>query len=180
MIISSHFVALDGVIGSPERWHPAFASPESMDVLLGQVARVDGMLVGRRTFEEFAAYWPRQGDDVPAAKETNAIHKYVVSSTLREPDWGPTEVLAGDPVRAVGALRRRGLRLLLTGGRLTRTLLAAGMVDEVQLYLDPLIVGDGPRLFDGFGAQLRLELVRCTRLPSGVLHLVYLPVGRAR
>jgi dihydrofolate reductase len=177
MIISSHFVTLDGVIGSPEQWHPAFASAASMDVLLAQVARVDGLLLGRRTYEEFAAYWPRQGDDVPAAKETNAIRKYVVSSTLNNPDWGPAEVLAGDPVRSVNALNERGLTLFLTGGRLTRTLLAAGMIDEVQFYLDPFVAGDGLRLFAGFQAQARLELTQCTRLPNGVLHLVYRGAG---
>lgn len=174
MIISSHFVTVDGVIGSPEQWHPTFASPGSIDVLLTQVARADGLLLGRRTFEGFAAYWPRQGDDVPAAKETNAIRKYVVSSTLSDPDWGPTEVLAGDPVESVTALNERGLTLFQAGGQLTRTLLAAGMIDEVQFYLDPFVAGDGLRLFDGFRAQTRLELAQCTQLPNGVLHLVYL------
>ncbi|MFI0450114.1 dihydrofolate reductase family protein [Actinomadura sp. 6N118] len=177
MIISSHFVTLDGVIGSPEQWHPAFMSPESIDVMLTQLARADGLLLGRRTFEEFAAYWPRQGDDVMAAKETNAIRKYVVSSTLSDPDWGPTEVLAGDPVRSVNTLTEPGLTLWLTGGRLTRTLLAAGMIDEVQFYLDPFVAGHGLRLFDGLHAQLRLELAQCTQLPNGVLHLVYGPGG---
>lgn len=173
MIISSHFITLDGVIGSPERWHPAFMSPRSIDVLLTQLSRTDGLLLGRRTFTEFAAYWPGQGDDVPAAKETNAIRKFVVSSTLADPDWGPTEVLAGDPVQSVNALTDRGLTLLLTGGRLTRTLLAAGMIDEMQFYLDPVVLGDGPRLFDEFDAQVKLDLAQCTRLPNGVLHLVY-------
>lgn len=177
MIISSHFVTLDGVIGSPEQWHPAFVSPESIDVLLTQVARSDGLLLGRRTFEEFAAYWPRQGDDVPAAKETNALRKYVVSSTLSDPQWGPTEVLAGDPVQSVTTMNDRGLTLFLAGGQLTRTLLAAGMVDEMQFYLDPFIAGDGMHLFDGFQAQLRLDLAQCTQLPNGVLHLVYLAGG---
>jgi dihydrofolate reductase len=177
MIISSHFVTLDGVTGSPEQWHPAYASQESIDVLLSQVARVDGLLLGRRTFQEFAAYWPLQGDDVPVAKETNAIRKYVVSSTLGKPEWGPTEVLAGDPVRAVTTLNERGLTLFQTGGRLTRTLLAAGMIDEVQFYLDPFVAGEGLRLFDGFHERLRLELAECTRLPNGVLHLVYLAGG---
>ena len=94
MIITSHFITLDGVIASPEQWHPAFASPESMDVMLAQLRRADGMLVGRRTFAEFASWWPDQGDDVPAAKETNAIPKYVVSSTL--------ESLLGEGLRLFG------------------------------------------------------------------------------
>lgn len=177
MIISSHFVTVDGVVGSPERWHPPFVSPESISVLLAQLERTDGLLLGRRTFEEFAAYWPGQGEDVPVAKETNAICKYVVSSTLGEPDWGPVEVLAGDPVRSVQSLNERGLTLWLTGVGLTRTLLAAGMIEEMQLYLDPLVAGEGLRLFDGFDAQSRLRLVGCTPLPKGVLHLVYVPCG---
>jgi dihydrofolate reductase len=172
-IISSHFITLDGVIGWPEKWHPAFASAESIDVLRQQLARADGLLLGRRTFEEFAAYWPTQGDDVAVAKETNAIRKYVISSTLKTSDWGPTEILHGDPLQSAKSLNDRGLTLFLTGGQLARTLLAAGVVDEVQFYLDPLIVGDGMRLFDGFQAQLRLQLGQSTQLPSGVLHLVY-------
>jgi dihydrofolate reductase len=176
MIFTSHFITLDGVVGSPERWHPAFASSQSMDVLLAQMARSDGMLVGRRTFEEFASWWPHQSDDVPAAKETNAMRKYVVSATLTDPSWGPAEVLAGGPVAAAEELTRRGLTLMLPGSaQLTRTLLSAGLVNEMQLYVDPLVLGDGLRLLDGIAGQLRFALVDSTTLPHGVLHLVYHP-----
>lgn len=174
MIITSHFITLDGVIASPEQWHPAFASPESMDVMLAQLRRADGMLVGRRTFAEFASWWPDQGDEVPAAKETNAIPKYVVSSTLESPAWGPTEVLSDGPVQAVRTLDERGLTVFLPGSaELTGAVLAAGLVDEMQFYLDPVVLGEGLRLFGDERGQIRLELDRCTPLPHGVLHLVY-------
>lgn len=174
MIFATNFITLDGVIGSPERWHPAFTSPESMAVLLEQMARSDGMLVGRRTFEEFASWWPHQGDDVPVAPETNAMRKFVVSASLTEPSWGPTEVLTGGPVAAAEELNRRGLTVMLPGSaRLTRTLLSAGLIDEMQFYLDPLVLGDGLRLFDDLAGQSRFELVDITRLPHGVLFLVY-------
>lgn len=174
MIFTSHFITLDGVVGSPEQWHPAFASPDSMDVLLAQLARSDGMLIGRRTYEEFASWWPQQGDDVPAARETNAAHKYVVSSSLTSPAWGPVDVFADGPVAAAEELNSRGLTLMLPGSaQLTRSLLAAGLIDELQFYLDPMALGDGLRLFDGQSGQSRFTLADCTRLPQGMLHLVY-------
>lgn len=178
MIISSHFITMDGVIGSPEVWHPEFAAPESIDVLEAQLARVDGLLIGRRTYEEFAAYWPEQGDDVPLATTTNAIRKYVVSSTLDDPPWGPVDVLTDGPVRAAERLNAAGRTVFLTGGRLARTLMEADLVDELQLYLDPLTLGDGMRLFDRGTVQRRFELASCTSLPRGVLHLTYRAVHR--
>lgn len=174
MIFTSHFITLDGVIASPEQWHPAFASPASMDRLLGQMSRADGMLIGRRTYEEFADWWPDQDDQVPGAPETNAMPKYIVSTKLGAPAWGPAEVFEHGPVAAAEELTARGLTVMVPGSaQLTRALLAAGQIDELQLYLDPMVLGDGLRLFDGDRGQSRFSLAESVQLPEGMLHLVY-------
>ena len=174
MIFTSHFITLDGVVASPEQWHPAFNSPDSMAVLIGQMERADGMLVGRRTFDEFASWWPEQGDDVLGAKETNAMQKYVVSATRDDVSWGPTEILPGGAAAAAHEMARRDLTVMLPGSvQLTRALVSAGLVDEMQFYLDPLILGDGLRLFEQDHGQSRRELDGVTTLPNGMLHLVY-------
>lgn len=176
MIIASHFITLDGVFDAPEQWHPAFASDELYEVLLEQLGRVDGLLLGRRCYDEFAAFWPQQGDEVPVAAQTNASHKFVVSSRPELP-WGPAEVLPGGPVGAARELTRRGSSGWATGGRLTRSLLAAGLVDELQFFLDPIVLGAGRRLFDGEVGQSRFALVGQRLLPHGVLHLSYRAAG---
>ncbi|WP_152361923.1 dihydrofolate reductase family protein [Microlunatus speluncae] len=176
MIIASHFITLDGVFESPEQWHPAFVSDELYAVLLEQLARADGLLLGRRCYDEFAAYWPLQGDEVPVANETNAAHKYVVSSRPDLP-WGPAEVLPDGPAGAARELDRRGATGWATGGELTRSLLAAGLVDELQFYLDPIVLGQGRQLWQGEVGQSRFDLVGHRALPHGVLHLTYRASG---
>ncbi len=172
MIIASHFITLDGVFDAPEQWHPAFASDDLYEVLLEQLGRADGLLLGRRCYDEFAAFWPLQGDEVPVANETNAIHKFVVSSRPELP-WGPAELLPGGPAGAARELAGRGSTGWATGGELTRSLLAAGLVDELQFFLDPIVLGAGRRLFDGEVGQSRFGLDSQRLLPHGVLHLTY-------
>jgi dihydrofolate reductase len=82
MLYSTTFLTLDGVMADPHVWHPAYASREALDLLESQVAAAGTMLIGRRTYEEFASWWPGQGDEVPLARVTNAIRKDVVTSTL--------------------------------------------------------------------------------------------------
>lgn len=102
------------------------------------------------------------------------MRKYVVSATLADPAWGPAEVFSDGPVAAAEELNRRGLTLMLPGSaRLTRALFAAGLVDDMQFHLDPLMLGDGLRLLDGVRGQARFALAGCTTLPHGMLHLVY-------
>ncbi|MFC7406419.1 dihydrofolate reductase family protein [Georgenia alba] len=173
MILTSHFITLDGVVQAPEQWHTSFDSDEQIDALRDQLAGLDALLLGRRTYEEFAAYWPQQGDDVPLARETNGLHKLVVSSR-DEVGYQPAEVIAADVATAVREVNRRGLAVGVPGAtRLTRALLAADAVDEMQLFLDPVVLGTGERLFDGDVGQTRLTLTGTRELPHGVVHLTY-------
>ncbi|GIH95142.1 dihydrofolate reductase family protein [Planobispora siamensis] len=179
-ISATMFLTLDGVMEAPHLWHPAYVSDESLAVLAGQLAGATAMLLGRRTYEEFAGYWPHQPDDVPLAGATNGIRKYVLSRTLGNPGWGDTTVL-GEGVRAaVRTLAEREERVLVAGSaRLVRELLERGLLGELQITLDPLVAGRGRRLFADGAAPVRLELTGSRRLPHGVAHLVYRPAGMA-
>jgi dihydrofolate reductase len=142
---------------------------------------VDAFLLGRRTYEIFAASWPNATDpNDPVAKSLNMLPKYVASSTLRDPQWNNTTVLDGDLASAVQELKERnGRELQVHGsGRLVQFLLANDLVDRLNLLVFPVIVGAGRRLFpdSGIATGLALDDVRTT--PSGVAISVYRPSGR--
>jgi dihydrofolate reductase len=142
---------------------------------------VDAFLLGRRTYEIFAASWPNATDPTdPVASKLNTLPKYVASRTLNDPEWANTTVLAGDLIPAVRELKARdGRELQVHGsGVLVRSLLAADLVDRLNLLTFPVIVGAGRRLFpdDGIATGLALEASRTTG--SGVAISVYRPTGR--
>ena len=143
--------------------------------------RPSAFLLGRRTYDIFVGFWPNQHDpNDPVATKLNALPKYVVSSTLKDPAWANTTVLGGDLVQAIRDLKAQpGNELQVHGsGRLLRFLLEHGLVDTLRLEVFPVIVGKGMRLFPEDGPDTRLELVSSTTSPSGVQLLTYRPVGR--
>src|SRR4051812_10694689 len=141
-----------------------------------QSAASDAMLLGRRTFEDFRSYWPHREDDTTGTSAyLDGVAKYVVSSTLTEPGWENTTVLAGDPVEAVRALRDTdGADIVLTGSiSLGHALIQAGVVDELRLFTYPVVQGRGRRLFpDGF-QQDRLRLLDTRSFRSGITLATY-------
>jgi dihydrofolate reductase len=142
---------------------------------------VDAFLLGRRTYEIFAASWPNATDpNDPVAKSLNTLPKYVASSTLKDPQWNNTTVLDGDLVSAVQDLKERdGRELQVHGsGRLVQFLLANDLVDRLNLLVFPVIVGDGRRLFPDSGIATGLVLNESRTTPSGAAILVYRPSGR--
>jgi dihydrofolate reductase len=144
--------------------------------------QADAFLLGRRTYELFVGYWPRVTDEKdPVAGRLNTLPKYVVSGTLRDPEWANTTVLDGDVPTVIRELKERdGRELQVHGsGQLVRSLLAEDLVDKLNLLTFPVIVGDGKRLFpeSGLATGLTLESSRTTR--SGVTISVYRPSGRA-
>jgi dihydrofolate reductase len=178
MIYSTTFLTLDGVMSDPHVWHPAYASPESLDLLESQVAAAGTMLVGRRTYEEFAAWWPDQGDDVPLARVTNTMRKDVVTSTLDRLDWTNAHLAGPDPVAAARRLVAAHGDVAVPGSATpVRALLAAGVLDQVRVTIDPYVAGAGTRLFPDGGPDVRLTLVDRRSLPNGVVYLAYRPEG---
>jgi len=144
--------------------------------------RADAFLFGRRTHEIFAGSWGSWADpgDSPIWTALNTLPKYVASTTLTDPRWANTTVLSGDVAAAVGELKAKpGRELQVHGsGRLVRWLLDNDLVDEMNLFIFPVVVGQGTRLFPDTGRDRALELVESQATPSGVTIQVYKPTGR--
>lgn len=149
---------------------------EAPNILAEHLDSADAMLLGRKTYEEFAAYWPDQDDSMPLARRTNQIRKYVVSTTVDSFDWTNTQGAGGDLDEAVSAVRRAHDDVMVPGGaRLIRTLLGEGLIDEMRFYLDPVVVGVGLRLFSDEGERTSFQLADERGLPNGVRYLAYRP-----
>ena len=152
---------------------------------LGEVyRRADAFLFGRRTYEIFAGSWGTWADpgDSPIWTALNTRPKYVASTTLTEPRWAGTTVLSGDVAAAVRDLKawQPGELQVHGSGRLVRRLLEHDLVDELNLLVVPVIVGQGTRLFPDDGPDLALDLVESRAFPKGVTLQVYRPAGRPR
>jgi dihydrofolate reductase len=161
---------------------PLFDS-EAMTFVREVYERADAFLFGRRTYELFAGYWGAREDlEHPIAGALNAQPKYVVSNTLSEPRWANTTVLTGDVVAAIGELKAKpaGELQVHGSGALTRWLLENDLVDEMNLLVVPVVVGQGVRLFPDAGPQIALDLVDSRAFPQGVALQVYRPTGRPR
>jgi dihydrofolate reductase len=177
-LIATQNITLDGAIEMLDDWFdPGAQDADLVDEMRRQDEGVDGLLLGRRTFEDFRGYWPDQvgTDTTGIADYLDRVHKYVVSSTLAAPGWSPTTVLDGaDPADLVGDLKATdGGDIVVTGSiRLTRAVLAAGLVDEIRLFCYPVVQGRGRRLFPD-GTRRRLDLLETRAFANGVVLLRY-------
>ena len=186
-IVASEYISLDGIVesgctGRSPALSPAdeltsryFNSPEVGQEVGALSAEGDTLLLGRVTYEGFAAFFAGQSGDM--ADVMNAMPKVVVSSTLEKADWQNTTVVGADPVREITALKQQpGKNINVSGSAtLIRSLLRQGLLDELRLQVFPVAVGSGERLF-GEGTQpADLGPAACVSLGSGVLHLTYQP-----
>jgi dihydrofolate reductase len=189
-------VSVDGVMqgngGRDENLDPGFerggwARPpeplfdnEAMTFVNQVYQRADAFLFGRRTYEVFAGYWGVQGDSNPIAAALNSRPKYVASTTLTDPQWADTTVLSGDVAAAIGELKatQAGELQVHGSGNLVRWLLDNGLVDEIALFVCPVVVGQGTRLFPDAGPDIALDLVDSRAFPKGITLQVYRPAGR--
>jgi dihydrofolate reductase len=171
-LINSAFISLDGVTTDPSSW--ATFDPDSGDEAAQALAALDGMLMGRGTYEYFAASMPKQTGPYPDA--INALRKYVFSSTLENADWNNSTIIRDDVVTAVKDLKQQdGGDLLMYGyGRLSQTLLEHHLVDEIRFSIHP-VMAQGLAADPGNGQTLRLKLVASTPSPKGVVALTYQP-----
>jgi len=163
-------------------WAPPLFVDEAYTFLSGIFQRADAFLLGRRTYEIFAGswgVWPDPGDS-PIWTALNTKPKYVASTTLTKPSWAKTTVLSGDTAAAIGELKAKpaGEVQVHGSGKLIRWLLDKQLVDEIILFIYPLIVGQGMRLFPDTGRDRALELVESRATSSGVTIQVYRPTGR--
>jgi dihydrofolate reductase len=176
-LIESTLVSLDGVIESPERWSPF--DEEATRRALAELDGYDAFVMGRVTYERFRDTWgPVTGS--PYIERINAMRKYVASRSLAEVSWNAT-LLGPDPVGALERLKAEpGLDLIKYGtSRLDDTLLRAGLVDEIRLWVMPVVVGTGRRLFEGVDvSSIELTLTDAQRLDNGSAILTYVPRRR--
>jgi dihydrofolate reductase len=187
-------VSLDGVMqglggadedrrGGFERggWALPLFDNEAATFLDQVYQRADAFLFGRRTYEIFAGYWGVMDPSENAIAEAlNTRPKYVASTTLTDPQWADTTVLSGDVAAAIGELKAKpaGELQVHGSGALIRWLLENDLVDEINLFTYPVVVGQGTRLFPDTGPDIAFELVSSRATPSGVTIQVYRPAGR--
>jgi dihydrofolate reductase len=162
-------------------WTAPLFDEETGRIVTSIFERADALLLGRRTWEIFEAYWPHHDDGDPVSHGINVLPKYVPSTTLSSPSWQNTHVISGDVEAAVRDLKANpGRELQVHGsGDLLRWLLERDLVDELNLQLYPVIVGDGLRLFPERGQTHSMTLVESRSTPSGVTIQTYRPAGRA-
>ena len=185
------FVTLDGVmqgLGSPDEdrdggfTHGGWGAPYVDDAFGAAASKglvgTTGYLFGRVTYQKMNAYWPTQPDSNPMAASLNAAPKYVASRTLTATDWHNSQVLEGELVPAVRALKQTGdgTIVVLGSGVLVQDLIVNGLVDEYQVFVHPLLLGTGKRLFRALPAPIPLELTQHVVTDTGVLMLSYRPV----
>jgi dihydrofolate reductase len=185
-IVVTEYISIDGVIEAPGgdedyehvNWVFEFERGEEGqkfkdDETLGSEA----LLLGRITYEGFAAAWPTMEGEF--ADKFNAMPKYVISRTLVDPDWNNTTVLHGDVIEEATALKQRvdGDIVVHGSAQLARALFAAGLVDELRLMVFPLVLGSGKKLFDSNGTKTRMPLREAKTVGDGITILTYGPIG---
>jgi dihydrofolate reductase len=185
-IVVTEFVSLDGVMEAPgggeDFKHAGWTfeierGDEGEKFKLDETLSSEALLLGRKTYEGFAAAWPSRTDEVGFADKFNSMPKYVVSSTLENPEWNNTTVLKGDPVEEVSKLRQRpGGDIVVHGSaQLVQTLLEHDLVDELRLMIYPVVLGTGRRLFGETSDKRRLRLTDSKTVGDGITICIYEP-----
>jgi dihydrofolate reductase len=176
-IVATLFISLDGVVESPDKWHFPYFNDEMGETVGALMAAADTMLLGRRTYEAFASYWPNQASDVPPADYMNNTPKIVVSTTLKTVEWQNSTLINGNVTQELNKLKQQpGKNIGITGsGTLVRSLLQDNLLDELRLLVHPIVVGTGKRLFEDVSGQIPLKLVESKTFSTGVLALTYEP-----
>ncbi len=178
-VVALELVSLDGVMEKPEEWSFSYSNDEMAEANAAGMAGSDAMLLGRVTYEEFAAFWPYQNrTEQPFTDYLDNTSKYVVSTTLQEPlEWQNSMLIKGNVAEEIAKLKRQpGKDITILGsGTLVRSLLEADLLDELSLMVHPVVLGRGKHLFEEGSDQKTLELVDSKTFSTGVLYLTYRP-----
>ncbi len=184
-LVVSEYVTLDGVMedpggaekGSQGGWSRDFWSEEAGQFKYEELFAADAFVLGRLTYQGFAAAWPNYKDEAGFADRMNGLPKYVATTTLHKLDWNNSHVIAGDVATFVADLKQQpGLEILVAGSAtLAGTLMRHKLVDEYRLLLHPVVVGGGKRLFAEGTDRQAMNLVSTRSLPKGMLLLTYQP-----
>jgi dihydrofolate reductase len=177
-ILAHEFISLDGVYESPSWTMDYPFDPKMGEAIGGIMGSSKALLLGRRTFEMFAPAWStRTAEEDPGAPFMNETPKYVVSATLQSADWNNSEILGPYQPDAIRALQDRidGNIYVSGSGTLVRALLADGLLDELHLFVFPVALGSGERLFVDGDPAVKFALLQTEAYDSGVVHLGYGP-----
>ena len=190
-LVVGTFLTLDGVYqapGDPQEdteggfkyggWQGPYFDADAGKIMDEQIAATDALLLGRKTYQIFAAYWPTAPADDPIAKKLNSAPKYVVSTTLNKAEWNNSKLIKGNVAEEVAKLKQQpgsGIISVTGSGKLAQTLMQHNLVDEYALWIHPLVLGSGKRLFpDGISLN-NLKLVDTKTTGSGIVILTYKP-----
>jgi dihydrofolate reductase len=175
-IIVNEFMTLDGVIEAPEEWQFPYLSDDVSEEIRAGIYKAEASLLGRRTYEIFAASWPlRTNNEFGIADKLNSERKFVVSSTLEEVEWNNSTLIKGNVEEEVRKLKQQpgGVIRIAGSAALVQSLMEANLIDEFQLMIYPVVVGRGKRLFNDTVGITGLKLVETKTFSTGVVLLHY-------
>ncbi len=178
-LVVSEFLSLDGVMEAPETWHFPYGSDDMQAFNMARINGYGAFLFGRVTYQGFAAVWPNRTGEF--ADKLNNLPKFVVSSTLDKAEWNNSTLIKTNMVEEVTKLKQQeGGNIGVTGSAtLVQSLLQAGLIDEMYLSIDPIVVGHGKHLFKEGFERMTLKLVDTKTFTSGAVVLSYQPDNKA-
>lgn len=177
-IIAMEYLTLDGVMEAPETWQFPYLSEDVSEAIRTGIHAFDALLLGRVTYDIFAAHWPTQtNNEFGVADKLNSMTKFVVSSTLEQAAWNNSILIRNDVIDTITHLKQQpgGNIAVIGSAALAQSLAAAGLIDEYRLLIHPVIVGTGKGLFNGTPDNMALKLVESRAFNSGVVRLSYQP-----
>jgi len=178
-LVAYEYVTLDGVVEAPEKWQFPYLTDDVAELIKTQILEADAVLLGRATYDIFAASWPsRTNNEFGVADKLNSMPKYVVSRTLRKAEWHNSTVIKGDVAKEVAELKEQpgGIIAIIGSGRLVGALMQHALIDEYRLMIHPVVLGGGQRLFPE-GTHAPLRLIATSTFRSGVVLLRYQPAA---
>jgi dihydrofolate reductase len=177
-VIVSTYMTMDGRVDDVQEWVVPYNADEAAKYHTDLLTNSDGLLLGRRTYELFAALWPPRAGELPYIDKINGMAKYVASTTLGDLEWENSHLIEGDAAEGVARLKQQpGHDLVMYGCHdLMHSLLEHDLIDEYRLLVHPVLFGKGRRFFDDGAGRVNLDLVDTAVKPSGVAVLTYQPV----
>jgi dihydrofolate reductase len=176
-LVATEYLSLDGVFEEPGKWSGPFFNAEAGQFKWSELQASDALLLGRKTYEGFAAAWPTMPGTGEFGEKMNSMTKYVVSSTLNKVEWAGSQLVKGDVAAEVRKLKKQpGQDLLLSGSaQLFNALMRENVIDLYRFMLHPVVLGKGKRLFAHTADQRILDLAETKRFGSGIVILEYEP-----
>ena len=175
-IVWSEYISLDGVVEEPGEWSIPYFSDDLAQYKTDELDESDALLLGRTTYEGFAAAWPEMEElEGDFAVRMNTLPKYVASTTLQKADWNNSTIIRGNVAEEVAKLKQQPGKNILIGGSaaLAKSLMEHDLIDEIRMLVHPIAVGKGKRLFAGVDQSISLKLMDTRAFASGVVALTY-------